>query len=170
MLFFVDAIQGLGVFPLDVQRTPIDFLAADGHKWLLGPEGAGILYIRREWVDRLHPIGVGWNSVVGTLGLHARSTSRLKPHAGRWEGGTLNVPASPRSGASLELLLEPASTNVARRVLELTDYLCDRARRPGWRCSAAGGRARSRASCRWLPPGRDAGGRGEDAAGRRAWS
>ncbi|MGH7225547.1 MAG: aminotransferase class V-fold PLP-dependent enzyme, partial [Gemmataceae bacterium] len=37
-LFFVDAIQGLGVFPLDVQRTPIDFLAADGHKWLLGPE------------------------------------------------------------------------------------------------------------------------------------
>ena len=42
MFFFVDAIQGLGVLPLDVQRTPIDFLAADGHKWLLGPEGAGI--------------------------------------------------------------------------------------------------------------------------------
>jgi selenocysteine lyase/cysteine desulfurase len=41
ILLFVDAIQGLGVFPLDLRRTPIDFLAADGHKWLLGPEGAG---------------------------------------------------------------------------------------------------------------------------------
>src|SRR5262245_55751986 len=48
--FFVDAIQGLGVFPLSVRHTSIDFLAADGHKWLLGPEGAGIFYIRREWV------------------------------------------------------------------------------------------------------------------------
>src|SRR5439155_25786875 len=64
ILFFVDAIQGLGVYPLDVQRTPIDFLAADGHKWLLGPEGAGIFWIRRALVERLHPVGIGWNSVV----------------------------------------------------------------------------------------------------------
>src|SRR5579862_2224562 len=41
VLFFLDAIQGLGVFPLDLQQTPVDFLAADGHKWLLGTEGAG---------------------------------------------------------------------------------------------------------------------------------
>src|SRR5205807_4772409 len=63
---FVDAIQGLGPFTLDVQRTPIDFLCADGHKWLLGPEGAGLLYIRRNWIDRLRPLGVGWHSVVGS--------------------------------------------------------------------------------------------------------
>src|SRR5262249_1366379 len=44
IFFFVDAIQSLGVFPLDVQKTPIDALAADGHKWLLGPEGAGFGY------------------------------------------------------------------------------------------------------------------------------
>src|SRR5262245_30505137 len=48
VLFFVDAIQGLGVLPLDVSRTPVDFLAADGHKWLLGPEGAGLFWARRE--------------------------------------------------------------------------------------------------------------------------
>ena len=54
VFFFVDAIQGLGVFPIDVSKTPIDALSADGHKWLLGPEGAGIGYIRREWVERLH--------------------------------------------------------------------------------------------------------------------
>ena len=65
VLFFVDAIQGLGTFPIDVRKTPIDFLSADGHKWLLGPEGAGIFYVRRELIDRLHPVGIGWNSVVG---------------------------------------------------------------------------------------------------------
>ena len=42
----------------------VDFLAADGHKWLLGPEGAGLFYVRRELLDRLRPLGIGWNSVV----------------------------------------------------------------------------------------------------------
>jgi selenocysteine lyase/cysteine desulfurase len=65
----VDAIQGLGVFPVDVHKLEIDFLAADGHKWLLGPEGAGLLYVRRELIDRLRPTSVGWHSVKpgGTL-------------------------------------------------------------------------------------------------------
>ena len=63
-LLFLDAIQGFGAFPLDVNELGIDFLAADGHKWLLGPEGAGIAYIRREHLDRLRPIGPGWHSVV----------------------------------------------------------------------------------------------------------
>ena len=77
-----------GVFPLDVQKTPIDALAADGHKWMLGPEGAGIGYIRREWVERLHPIGVGAFSVVRPLEFTTIDFT-LKPHAGRWEGGAL---------------------------------------------------------------------------------
>jgi selenocysteine lyase/cysteine desulfurase len=123
--FFVDAIQGLGVFPLGVQRTPIDFLAADGHKWLLGPEGAGILYVRREWIERLRPVDIGWNSVVG-----AKSFStidfRLKPHAGRYESGTFNVAGITGLGGSLEMLLEIGINNIAERVLELTDYLCAR--------------------------------------------
>ena len=54
IFFFVDAIQSLGVYPLDLQQVPIDGLAADSHKWLLGPEGAGIAFVRREWIDRLH--------------------------------------------------------------------------------------------------------------------
>jgi selenocysteine lyase/cysteine desulfurase len=128
--FFVDAIQGLGVLPLDVSRSPVDFLAADGHKWLLGPEGAGIFYIRPELLDLLHPVGVGWNSVVG-----ARDFSRidftLKPSAGRWESGSLNVAGITALGASLELLLSLGIPAVSRRVLELTDYLCERADRAG---------------------------------------
>jgi selenocysteine lyase/cysteine desulfurase len=124
--FFVDAIQGLGVLPLDVRRTPIDFLAADGHKWLLGPEGAGLFYIRRELVDLLHPVGVGWNSVVGGLDF-SRIDFRLKPHAGRWESGTLNVGGITALGASLELLLRLGIRPIADRVLDLTDHLCERA-------------------------------------------
>src|ERR1700722_19371519 len=48
LFFCVDAIQSLGVFPLDVQKTPIDALAADGHKWLLGPEGGGSGYAKQD--------------------------------------------------------------------------------------------------------------------------
>jgi selenocysteine lyase/cysteine desulfurase len=123
VLSFVDAIQGLGVFPLDLHKTPIDFLAADGHKWLLGPEGAGILYVRRELVESLRPIDIGWNSVVGAKDF-SRIDFDLKPHAGRWESGSLNVAGVMALGASLELLLQIGIENTAARVLELTDHLC----------------------------------------------
>ena len=125
VFFFVDAIQSLGVIPMDVRQLPIDALAADSHKWMLGPEGAGIAYIRREWVDRLHATGVGWNSVV-----HATDFSTIdftmKPHAGRWEGGTHNVGGIAGMGESLKLLLDGGIANVQARVRELTDHLCDR--------------------------------------------
>jgi selenocysteine lyase/cysteine desulfurase len=129
--FLVDAIQGLGVLPLDVSQQPIDFLAADGHKWLLGPEGAGLFYIRRDLVDLLHPVGVGWNSVLGSRDF-ARIDFRLKPHAGRWESGSLNVAGITALGASLELLLDIGLPTITDRVLELTDYLCARAEEPGF--------------------------------------
>jgi cysteine desulfurase/selenocysteine lyase len=132
LFFCVDAIQSLGIFPLDVQKTPIDALAADGHKWLLGPEGAGIGYIRREWVERLHPIGVGANSVLHPFP-YTTIDFRLKPHAGRWEGGAYNVPGIAAFGASLGLLQEAGIAAIERRVLELTDYLCDKAIARGWR-------------------------------------
>jgi selenocysteine lyase/cysteine desulfurase len=131
VLFFVDAIQALGVFPLDVSRSPIDFLAADGHKWLLGPEGAGLFWIRRDLVDRLHPVGVGWHSVVGAWDFSAIDF-RLKPNAGRWEGGSLNVAGITALGASLELLLEIGVDALSRRILDLTDRLCDQVPRSGW--------------------------------------
>lgn len=131
VFFFVDAIQALGVFPIDVQRTPVDALAADGHKWLLGPEGAGFGYVRREWVERLHPIGVGANSVANPWAFTTIDFT-LKPHAGRWEGGAYNMPGITALGASLELLLGAGTDNVHRRVIELTDYLCDGAVSRGW--------------------------------------
>jgi selenocysteine lyase/cysteine desulfurase len=126
VFFFVDAIQGLGAFPLDVQKTPIDALAADGHTWLLGPEGAGIAYFRRESIDRLRPIGVGAHSVVNPFD-YSTIDYRPRPHAGRYEGGALNLPGITALGASLDLLLTAGIESVACRVLELTDYLCEKA-------------------------------------------
>lgn len=146
IFFFVDAIQSLGVFPLDVRQVPVDGLAADGHKWMLGPEGAGIAYIRREWVDRLHATGVGWNSVVQAADF-SHIELNLKPHAGRWEGGTINVGGVAGMGESLQLLHEFGMKNVLDRVLELTEYLCDRTDPPGLRCSAVASPAKGRGSC-----------------------
>lgn len=129
VLMFVDAIQGLGVFPLDVRRTPIDFLAADGHKWLLGPEGAGLFYLRREHLERLRPFGVGWNSVVQGND-YARIELKLKPTAARYEGGSQNMAGLLGLGASLELLASygagPQHSAIADRILELTDRACER--------------------------------------------
>jgi cysteine desulfurase / selenocysteine lyase len=122
--FFLDAIQGLGVFPLDVSQTPIDFLAADGHKWLLGPEGAGIFYVRREHLDRLRAIGVGWSSVV-----HSHDFTHidlmLKPSANRYEGGTMNMAGFLALGSSLELLNELGAEAVSAAVLDITDRACE---------------------------------------------
>jgi cysteine desulfurase / selenocysteine lyase len=128
--FCVDAIQSLGVLPLDVQKTPVDWIAADGHKWLLAPEGAGLFWCRRELVDLLHPTTVGWKSVVHDLEF-SQIDFTLKPHAGRWEGGTPNVPGVAALGASLDLLLNIGIEQVAERVLALTDHLCERAERSG---------------------------------------
>ncbi|HLW64630.1 MAG TPA: aminotransferase class V-fold PLP-dependent enzyme [Gemmataceae bacterium] len=130
ILFLVDAIQGLGVYPLDVRQTPVDFLAADSHKWLLGPEGQGIFWIRRELIDRLHCIGVGWNSVQDPMNF-GKIDFRLKPGADRWEGGALNVAGIAGMGASLELLLNTRIVQIEKRVEELTDYLCEQAPRVG---------------------------------------
>ena len=66
LLVFLDAIQGLGMYPLDLSAVPVDFVAADGHKWLLGPEGAGMMAIRQCHIETLRCGNVGWNSVANS--------------------------------------------------------------------------------------------------------
>jgi selenocysteine lyase/cysteine desulfurase len=124
-LLFVDAIQGLGVFPIDVQATPIDFLAADGHKWLLGPEGAGLFYLRREHLSLLRPLGVGWHSVVHASD-YSRIELKLKPSAARYEGGTQNMVGFIGLASSLELLQEYGPAALSQRILETTDLACEK--------------------------------------------
>lgn len=119
-IFLVDAIQGLGVFPLNVAEMNIDCLSADGHKWLLGPEGAGIAYVSRACLDRLRPVGVGWNSVVGASN-YSHIELKLKASAARYEGGSHNMAGFLALGASLRLLLSLGVENLAAAILDFTD-------------------------------------------------
>jgi selenocysteine lyase/cysteine desulfurase len=124
-LLFVDAIQGLGAFPLDVNDLGIDFLAADGHKWLLGPEGAGIAYIRREHLESLRPFGVGWHSVPASQD-YTHIELNLRPTAARYEGGSQNNAGMLALGASLRLLMDCGIDAVAASILDITDRACRR--------------------------------------------
>ncbi|MFO0906955.1 MAG: aminotransferase class V-fold PLP-dependent enzyme [Isosphaeraceae bacterium] len=129
--FFVDAIQGLGPHEIDVEQTPIDFLAASGHKWLLGPGGAGFLYVRREWIDRLRPVGVGWHSVTSSYN-DPEPDFTLKPTAERWEGGSVNMPGLHAFGTSAALLLKVGLANVSARILDRAERVREIARSAGW--------------------------------------
>ncbi len=129
-LLALDAIQGLGVFPLDVRAAGIDFLAADGHKWLLGPEGAGLFFCRREHLEGLRPTGVGWHSVVQAMRFD-RIEPEWKPTAARFEGGSQNMAGMIGLRAAVGLLRDLGIEAVARNVLKFTDLACDRLRQIG---------------------------------------
>lgn len=122
--FFLDAIQGCGVRPLDIARSGIDFLAADGHKWMLGPEGAGILYVRGEVLDMLRPLLIGWNSVA-TAGDYSNPEMRLKRNASRYEGGSYNMAGIAGLAESLALLTRYGTASVHDSLIEITDNLCE---------------------------------------------
>ncbi|MGC1272702.1 MAG: aminotransferase class V-fold PLP-dependent enzyme [Planctomycetaceae bacterium] len=122
---FLDAIQGCGVLPLDVKAMGVDFLAADGHKWMLGPEGAGLFYVRKELLDMLRPLLVGWNSVE-TAGDYTNPDVRLKPTAARYEGGSYNMAGIAGLAESLELLHNYGTANVEADLLRVTNELCER--------------------------------------------
>jgi cysteine desulfurase / selenocysteine lyase len=127
IFFFVDAIQRLGMMPLDVQSLGIDALSADSHKWLLGPEGAGLAYIRREWAERFRTVMVGFNSTVNAFDYNQLDFLQ-KPHAGRWEGGGYNTAGIFAMGSSLQLLLDAGLGKVWSRIEALSDELCEKAR------------------------------------------
>ncbi|HEY8155371.1 MAG TPA: aminotransferase class V-fold PLP-dependent enzyme [Myxococcota bacterium] len=123
VLFCVDAIQSLGCFPLDVAECHVDFLAADGHKWLLSVEGCGLFYCRRALIEGLTPRVVGWRSVANNLDFD-RYHLELQAGAGRYEEGTPNTPGIFALGAAIDLLLELGLPAIGQRVLELSNELC----------------------------------------------
>jgi selenocysteine lyase/cysteine desulfurase len=128
-VFCLDAIQGLGVYSLDVKATGVDFLSADGHKWLLGPEGAGVCYIQPALMEKLRPLGVGWNSVQHRSDF-GKTEFSLRATAARYEGGSTNMVGYHGLAASLELLtsfgLAADCSRIGERVIAMTDLACDR--------------------------------------------
>lgn len=103
VLFCLDAIQTLGAFPTTVEH--VDFLAADAHKWLLGPCAAGVFYVRRDLQDRLAPQAFGWNNVQ-CPNYVAQETMNLRSDARRYEAGSFNILGIAGLNAALGLLLE----------------------------------------------------------------
>jgi selenocysteine lyase/cysteine desulfurase len=132
----VDAVQHLGAMPLDVQATPVDFLACGGHKWLNAPFGAGLLYVRREVMDDLNPFVHGYLSVVppdGGWGDYFQ-TPAISPYrdyefvsaAKKFEaGGTSNYPGAIGLGASLRLINRLGPDAIERHIRRLTDHLIE---------------------------------------------
>lgn len=137
IFFFVDAIQGLGVHPFDVRRYQIDAFAADGHKWLLGPEGAAVLFLAERAWEKVRPTVVGWMSVKDWDRVLSSETLsyRLDYHdsARRFECGTLNAIGLAGLSASLDLLLTVGVEAIDRHVLDLGTLLCEAAQAKGYR-------------------------------------
>lgn len=132
VLFSVDAIQGLGIIPMDVRACHIDFLSADAHKWLLGPEGIGIFYCRIELAEQLSPPLVGWKSVRNEFEFD-NSEFLLKTTALRFEEGSMNLMGIFGLGAALDLLFEVGIERIERRVLDLGDLILKEAEKRGYR-------------------------------------
>jgi selenocysteine lyase/cysteine desulfurase len=130
-LFFVDAIQGMGAFPLDVKAARIHALAADGHKWMLGPEGCGILYVRQDFQEQVEPKEFGWTNTAQYFDYASRDMT-LRPDAGQYECGTLNTVGCFGLAASLELLLEVGIENIAPAVQARADQVYEGVRRLGF--------------------------------------
>jgi selenocysteine lyase/cysteine desulfurase len=114
ILFCLDAIQTLGAFPTTVEY--VDFLAADAHKWLLGPCAAGVLYVRRELQEKLNPPIYGWHNVKNP-NFVAQDKIEFRSDATKFEAGTHNLLGIVGLIAAMELALEIGVDNIAAELL-----------------------------------------------------
>jgi selenocysteine lyase/cysteine desulfurase len=130
ILFCLDAIQSLGATTVDVRH--IDFLAADSHKWMLGPLGAGIFYVKRKHFETLRPSLLGsWN--IHSPGFIAQPTVVFENSARRYEPGSLNLLALYGMKASLELILGIGVKQIEARLLDLRTFMEERLVSAGFR-------------------------------------
>ncbi len=123
-LFCVDAIQSLGASPFDARAAGADFVCADGHKWLLAPEGAGVFYCRRERLETLKLNQFGWH-MTDNPDDYETAEWRLASDATRFESGSLNHLGFIGLLTSLELLHEIGFKSVFKEVERNVSYLMD---------------------------------------------
>lgn len=122
ILFCVDAIQSIGASPMDVQALPIDFTMADGHKWMLGPEGMGLFYVRPALRNQLQLHEYGWH-MVRQRGDFNHTDWEPAEDARRFECGSPNMMAAHALNASVGLLLEVGMETVESELCQRIDYL-----------------------------------------------
>jgi len=122
VLFVVDAIQGLGVLPLNVERMQIDFLSASTYKWMLGPQGVGLFYINRRHLDTIVPRWVGATSVINAVD-YLNYDFTFEPSAKRFEIGTFNTAGVIGAAAALDLIVDLGLEFIQNRIFELTEAI-----------------------------------------------
>lgn len=125
ILFCIDAIQSLGAVQFDVQSCKADFVMADGHKWLLGPEGLGVFYTNPEAREQINLTQYGWHMMKDTHNYENRPWE-IHPSARRFECGSPNMMGIHALSASVSLLLETTMTKVEKLVTLNSSYLMDK--------------------------------------------
>jgi cysteine desulfurase/selenocysteine lyase len=133
----VDAIQSAGAMRIDIKQEDVDFLTAACYKWLLGPAGAGFLYVRKELVEKFEPPFVGWASakpeVFETIDLWDIWTLDLSETASRFEVGSPSIISFIGASAAIQLLLNVGIASIEWRILHLTEHLIDEMERHGFK-------------------------------------
>jgi cysteine desulfurase / selenocysteine lyase len=151
----VDAIQGAGVFPLDVTREGVDALYCGAAKWLLGLQGVAFLFVRTQLAERLDVAMPGWRSMLDIWDF-ANYDQPYATDLSRFEGGTPNFVGALSLATSIDFLQRyggpPA---VAGHVLALTDRLCEGLQRSGAKLSTLRGEGISSGIVTFSMPGRD---------------
>jgi selenocysteine lyase/cysteine desulfurase len=109
--YFVDGAQAPGMMPVDVRAIGCHAYATSGHKWLLGPKGTGLLYVRKDTLDEMDAKFVGAYSATGKFSM-TTGEYHLIDSAQRYEYGTVNAPLFAGLGASMEFLLRIGLDNV----------------------------------------------------------
>lgn len=122
--FCIDAIQSLGAFRFDVQRYHADFVMADGHKWMLGPEGLAVFYTSPRARNALSLMQYGWHMVENAGDYDSRSWLPAR-NARRFECGSPNMLGIHALSASLSLILETGIETIETSLLERTAYLAE---------------------------------------------
>lgn len=127
--FCVDGIQTVGAFPTPVGH--VDILAADAHKWLLGPCAAGLLYVRQEIQEELVPTVYGWHNL-RCPDFVAQEELRFRPDARRYEAGSANLLGIAGLKAALELVLEIGVDAIAAELRRKRARLVTALQARGW--------------------------------------
>tara|TARA_R110002096_G_scaffold168798_12_gene340156 strand:- start:29862 stop:31001 length:1140 start_codon:yes stop_codon:yes gene_type:complete len=125
VLFCIDAIQSVGAFVFDVQKTQADFVMADGHKWMLGPEGLGFFYCKKSVMDKLKLTQFGWH-MVEDMGNYDSPVWEAAQSARRFECGSPNMLSIHALSASLSLLLEIGIEQVSKSIVQRGQYVIDK--------------------------------------------
>jgi len=123
VLFCVDAIQQIGALEFDVQAVQADFVVADGHKWMLGPEGLALFYCRQALINTLKLNQYGWHMVENHLDFDAMDQWQPASSARRFECGSPNMLAAHALNASISVLLEIGMDKIQQAVLDKVQYL-----------------------------------------------